>query len=682
MAENLLACETSPYLLQHKDNPVHWMPWGTAPFDRAKREDKPVLLSVGYAACHWCHVMAHESFEDEATARLMNERFINIKVDREERPDIDRIYMQSLHALGEHGGWPLTMFLTPDAEPFWGGTYFPKESRYGRPSFAHVLTEISRIWSEERKTIRTNSKALSQTLRAQLTPAPGQGELSDAVLDNAAGALLGAIDRSHGGLRGAPKFPQAPLFNFLWMIARRHHDMRLADPVALTLRHICQGGIYDHLGGGMARYSTDHLWLVPHFEKMLYDNAQLVGLLARVWPATREELFRIRIEETIAFVLRDMRVDSGAFAASYDADSEGEEGRYYVWSEKEIRDVLPHSEVDLFLKTYDVISNGNWEGKTILNRLASINLLSPTDEAKLARARGLLLARRLTRSPPSFDDKVLADWNGLMIAALAEAALVFSRPDWAEAAQTAFSALLSHLWADGRLSHSWRAGEVRHRATADGYANMIAAALSLSAVAPQGHHLDWARRLTHAMIEHHWDDGQGAFCLSAADASVVIVRPAYGEDDVTPNANAVMVINLVKLHHLTGDQPYLDRAYAILRTFSPPAVNNPFGYTSLLRSFALLNDPVQIVITSGHPNPFSDEKFRAALDVLGTDCIIQWVSQANKLPRGHPAFAKAETGGQHLYLCRGQVCAAPAETPTQVREALELLGLNGVPTAR
>jgi uncharacterized protein YyaL (SSP411 family) len=679
MSENLLARETSPYLLQHKDNPVHWMPWGTAAFDRARSEDKPVLLSVGYAACHWCHVMAHESFEDESTARLMNSLFINIKVDREERPDIDRIYMQSLHALGEHGGWPLTMFLTPDAEPFWGGTYFPKESRYGRPSFISILTEVSRIWSKDRDKIATNSRALSSALKQQVRTSAPREELAWPMLDGAAQALLGAVDLDHGGLKGAPKFPQAPLFSFLWMMACRSHDETLADATSVTLRNICQGGIYDHLGGGIARYSTDHLWLVPHFEKMLYDNAQLISLASRVWLARREELFRIRIEETIAFILRDMRVPSGAFAASYDADSEGEEGRYYVWTEEEIRSALagvPVATADLFAETYGVSSAGNWEGHTILNRLAHPGRLAPNDERKLAEARSVLFHRRLSRSPPGFDDKALADWNGLMITALAEAALVFARKDWAAAARDAFAAILGHLWAEGRLSHSWRNGEIRHRATADGYANLIAAALSLSVVGPGGGHLDWARRLTDAMIAHHWDESQGAFCFSSADASMVIVRPAYGEDDVTPNANAVMICNLVRLYYLTGERPYLDRAQTILETFSGSARNNPFGYTSLLRSFAFLSDTPQIVISGSQPDPFGDDKFRAAIERIGPDCVIQWVSTTSELPQGHPALAKAAGGSSRLYLCRGQVCAAPAETATEVQEALELLGLT------
>jgi len=650
------------------------MAWGTAAFDRAAQEDKPVLLSVGYAACHWCHVMAHESFEDAETADLMNAHFINIKVDREERPDVDKIYMQALHSLGEQGGWPLTMFLTPSGQPFWGGTYFPKESRYGRPSFKHVLTEINRLWHTERHKITANGTALAGALRAQESASKSTGILStDAVL-SAGQALLGATDSVHGGLKGAPKFPQGPLFNFLWTVARRERSEPLAEAVVTTLRHICQGGIYDHLAGGIARYSTDHIWLVPHFEKMLYDNAQFVSLLSRVWLTTTEELFRTRIGETIDFVLKDLRVASGAFAASYDADSEGEEGRYYVWAKQEIDAALPAEQRTLFDTTYDVSEDGNWEGKTILNRLGSLSLLDRDSEALLANARASLLTLRQKRVPPGFDDKVLVDWNGLMIAALADAALVVGRKEWLQAADKAFTAVLDHLWVGDRLRHSWRDGKTRHEATAEGYANLIAAALALAAISPGSEHLEWAKRLTEAMALYHWDEARGAYCLSASDASMVIVRPAYGQDDATPNANAVMIENLAKLHHLTGEEHYLRRAESILSAFSSEAMANPFGYTTLLRSYSFLSDPIQIVTVSVNPRPFDDPLFRAAIKATGPDCVIQWIGTAQDLPPDHPAFDKSGSRRPALYLCRGNVCAAPSTNVADVREALALLG--------
>ena len=338
MPANLLGLETSPYLLQHKDNPVHWMPWGDAAFSRARAEDRPILLSIGYAACHWCHVMAHESFEDEMTAGIMNAGFINVKVDREERPDVDRIYMDALHALGEQGGWPLTMFIAPDGLPFWGGTYFPPESRYGRPSFNHVLNEISRIWNHERHKVESNGSALRQALQARPKPAE-PNELTLDTIAHAATLVAGAVDPQLGGLKGAPKFPQSPLFSFLWESAARNAQPQVWNAVTTTLTRMSQGGIFDHLGGGLSRYSVDARWLAPHFEKMLYDNAQYVDLLTRAWVATQDPLFRQRIDETIAFVIGSMTTAAGAFASSYDADSEGEEGR--ILRLEQIRDRQP-----------------------------------------------------------------------------------------------------------------------------------------------------------------------------------------------------------------------------------------------------------------------------------------------------------------------------------------------------
>src|SRR4051812_17026570 len=362
--ENRLGRETSPYLLQHKHNPVAWWAWGPDALSEAERSGKPILLSVGYAACHWCHVMAHESFEDPATAAVMNALFVNIKVDREERPDIDQIYMAALHHLGEQGGWPLTMFLTPQGEPVWGGTYFPKESRYGRPAFIDVLQEVARLFREDKHVIDNNRTALMARLAARARPA-GKATLTPSDLDAAARQLAGAIDPVNGGLRGAPKFPQAAMFEMLWRAGVRSGDARLLDLVELTLERICEGGIYDHLGGGFSRYSVDDKWLVPHFEKMLYDNAQLLELLALAWSHTGKDLFRQRAEETVGWLTREMTTTDGAFSASLDADSEGEEGKFYVWSQAEIEAVLGAENAAFFAAHYDVTPEGNFEGHNI-----------------------------------------------------------------------------------------------------------------------------------------------------------------------------------------------------------------------------------------------------------------------------------------------------------------------------
>lgn len=675
LSANLLKDETSPYLLQHKDNPVHWMAWGDAAFAKAKAEDKPVILSVGYAACHWCHVMAHESFEDDETAQLMNAHFVAIKVDREERPDVDRLYMQALHSLGEQGGWPLTMFLTSDGHPFWGGTYFPKESLYGRPSFRYVLKELARIWRDERDKVASNASAILSALNREPVQSGEQAHLSLELAQDAAQVFLRAIDFEHGGLKGAPKFPQVSLFSFLWTMAGRGQDRRLADAVVTTLTHICQGGIYDHLGGGFARYSVDPLWLVPHFEKMLYDNAQLVSLLARVATRTGNPLFRIRIEETIAFVLREMTTPIGAFAASYDADSEGEEGKFYVWTAEEIARLLPKEDHHLFNKTYDVTLAGNWEGHTILNRLKTLDLLDALSETKLAASREILFNHRKSRIPPGYDDKVLADWNGLMISALADAALLLARPDWARTARDAFAAIMAHHWKDDRLHHSWRDGRLRYDATAEGYAHLITAALALNTITPGGDHLTIAEKLCAALITHHWDAKRGAFAFASNEAGL-IHRAIQGHDDATPNANAVMLRNLAGLHHLTDNPDYLDKAQAIHRAFAAEAISNPFGYASLIEAFTVLADPIQIVMSGKHGDPFTDPRFRRLISAAGTSAITQWIDDPEALPAAHPARHKSTGPESRAYLCRGQVCAAPAETVEQVEEALTLLGVH------
>ena len=409
--QNRLGHETSPYLLQHQHNPVDWWAWGPEALAEAKRTNRPILLSVGYAACHWCHVMAHESFEDAATARVMNDLFVNIKVDREERPDIDQIYMAALHHLGEQGGWPLTMFLTPDGEPIWGGTYFPNTSRYGRPAFVDVLHEIARMFREEPQKIENNRAALMARLAAAARPS-GAVTIGVAELDHASRQLGGLIDPVNGGTRGAPKFPQAALFELLWRAGRRTGETRYFAAVEITLDHISDGGIFDHLGGGFARYSVDERWLVPHFEKMLYDNAQLLDLLATAHLRTRKPLYRQRAQETVGWLAREMTLPEGAFSASLDADSEGEEGKFYVWSYDEVIDTLGRDDGEFFARHYDVTPSGNFEGHNIINCLKHLPR-SIDDDTRLAGLRAKLFAVREKRVRPGLDDKVLADWNGL-----------------------------------------------------------------------------------------------------------------------------------------------------------------------------------------------------------------------------------------------------------------------------
>jgi uncharacterized protein YyaL (SSP411 family) len=467
MDRNRLGEETSPYLLQHKDNPVHWQGWSEAMLAAAKAADKPILLSIGYAACHWCHVMAHESFENTEIAERMNALFVNVKVDREERPDLDQIYQHALALMGEQGGWPLTMFLTPAGEPFWGGTYFPPEQRWGRPGFPQVIEAMSEAYARDRDKVAKNVAVLREALQRLGRPERG-APITPKQLDPIAERLLREVDQINGGIGTAPKFPQTGIFELLWRAWKRTGQTPYRDAVVKALDAMCQGGIYDHLGGGFSRYSTDARWLVPHFEKMLYDNAELVDLLTLVWQETRSPLYLQRIEETLDWVRREMLTPEGGFASSLDADSEHEEGKFYVWSESEV-DATLGERAPLFKRYYDVGAEGNWEGHSILNRLRTPALADAETEHELRQCRALLLQARDGRVRPGLDDKVLADWNGLMIAAIANAGVVFERPAWIALAADAFAFIRRHMTEpDRRLLHSWRGGRARHPASVDG----------------------------------------------------------------------------------------------------------------------------------------------------------------------------------------------------------------------
>ena len=670
--ENRLGRETSPYLLQHKSNPVDWWPWGPQALAEAKRANKPILLSIGYAACHWCHVMAHESFEDPATAALMNELYINIKVDREERPDIDAIYMGALHRLGEHGGWPLTMFLDPDARPFWGGTYFPPESRWGKPSFRHVLREVHRIWRDEPDKVAHNATALVDSLKTK--PRPDLTvELSDAGIAGLVERMTGAIDPEHGGISGAPKFPQWSFFWLLWRGAIRYGSRAARDAVERTLVHICQGGIYDHLGGGFARYSVDERWLVPHFEKMLYDNALLIDLMTEVWRETSNPLLEARIAETVSWLEREMLAGDG-FAASLDADSEGEEGRFYVWTHHQIASVLGEEDARTFASHYDVPPGGNWEGHTILNRLSSLAMLSETEEQRLGDMRRRLLEARATRIRPGWDDKVLADWNGLMIAALANASAAFRRPEWLSLAERAFAFVVDKLSIEGgRLRHSWRDGSTRADATASDYADMTWAAIRLHATTGNPAYLDHARRWTATLDRHFWITEAGGYAMTADDATDAIVRLRPGHDDATPNANAISITNLVHLHLLTGEAAYLERAREIPDAFASDLQHSTLGHCGLLANTLDVMSPLEVVILA--PPGTSPEALTLVLQHISLPGALTCVrSDSAATPATSPLAGKTSQGGMPTaYVCAGQTCSPPVTDPqdftTQIREA-------------
>ena len=676
---NTLDQETSPYLLQHKGNPVHWQAWGPAALARAADQDKPILLSVGYAACHWCHVMAHESFENLEIAKLMNDLFVNIKVDREERPDIDTIYQTALALLGQQGGWPLTMFLTPAGEPFWGGTYFPPESRWGRPGFGDVLNHIHTIYRSDKTKVAQNKTALLDALNKLSRPVAADATvtLGPELLDSIASRLVAAVDGQYGGLVGAPKFPQPPLFALLWRAYLRSGDEQARDAVVLTLDRMCQGGIYDHLGGGFARYSTDERWLVPHFEKMLYDNAQLIELLTGAWRDTRSPLYEARVRETVAWIERDMIAEGGAFAASFDADSEGEEGRYYVWTEAEIDATLGDGAAS-FKAAYDVAPAGNWEGATILNRSARPALADPAAEAALARQRAVLLEVRQSRVAPAWDDKVLGDWNGLMIAALADAAAAFNEQGWLGLATRAFDFIAARMADGDRLYHAFRNGQARHGGVLDDYAAMAWAALALHEVTGEAAYLDAARRWVGVADDQFWDDRHGGYFYTARDAEALIVRTRNASDNATPSGNGMMARVLAKLFHLTGEDAYRDRAEKLIAGFAGELARNVLGLATLIGGWELLSAAVQIVVLGDRGDGPSDALIGAALASSVVSRVLQVVPPGAALPPGHPAAAMTQVDGRATaYVCRGPTCSLPLTDAAALGAALTLP--SGVP---
>src|SRR6516162_9020795 len=655
MDHNRLGEETSPYLLQHKDNPVHWQPWSDVMLAAAKAADKPILLSIGYAACHWCHVMAHESFENPDIAERMNTLFVNVKVDREERPDLDQIYQHALALMGEQGGWPLTMFLTPGGEPFWGGTYFPPEQRWGRPGFPRVIEAMSDAYARDRDKVAKNVAVLREALQKLGRPERG-GLITPKQLDPIAERLLREVDQINGGIGTAPKFPQTGILELLWRAWKRSRQAPYRDAVVKALDAMCQGGIYDHLGGGFSRYSTDARWLVPHFEKMLYDNAELVDLITLVWQETKTPIYLQRVDETLDWVGREMLTEEGGFASSLDADSEHEEGKFYVWSEAEIDTVLG-GRAALFKRFYDVTADGNWEGKTILNRSKIPELADEETERELALCRALLFRVREDRVRPGWDDKVLADWNGLMIAAMANAGLVFDRPAWIERANAAFDFIGSQMTtSDGRLLHSWRAGRARHPASVDDYANLCRTALTLHEATGDEKVLTRARDWVTILDRHYWDETEGGYYFSADDTEGLIARAKTAADAAVPAGNGTLVGVLTRLAILTGDEAYQRRAGTIVETFSGEIARNFFPLATLLNNAELLGSPLQIVVIGKEATPAFESLRHAIYGVSLPNRVTLTLPPEAALPANHPASGKGLVDGRPAaYVCEGPV---------------------------
>ena len=674
---NRLDRESSPYLLEHSANPVHWQPWDEDALSEARERGMPILLSVGYSACHWCHVMAHESFEDPETAALMNRLFVNIKVDREERPDIDSLYQNALAGLGEQRGWPLTMFLTPEGEPYGGGTYFPPEPGYGRPAFRDMLQRMAHAYAETPDEVARTATRLIDALKNEARGAPGDA-ITTALLNHVAGQTLDGVDRVYGGFGQNAKFPFPMALELLWRAHLRVGHGSCRDAVMLTLEQMCLGGIYDHLGGGFCRYTVDDAWAVPHFEKMLYDNALLVDFLTLVWRGSRQPLFADRVEATIGFLLRDMAVDGGAFAASLAADSEGYgnvpsgEGSFYVWEEAEIDAVLG-AEAGLFKDTYDVTAGGNWEGRTILRRDRAPSPGDRAAEDALAQMREKLLLAREARPRPQRDDKVLADWNGLAIAALAHAGRVFGREDWLDAAVRAFVFVTENLERDGTLHHSVRDGRLSDTSLLDDHAQMARAALSLFETTAEAGYLERAEAWVAVADDRFWDRENGGYFLgSGDDATDAIPRVKSARETAVPSGNGTMVGVLARLHALTGREAYRERAAATAEAFSADISVHFFALATLINNSELLSGLVNVVV-AGEPGAADTQALlRTACEAAAPNILAIAVPPESALPASHPAAGKGPVNGKAAaYVCMGNTCQLPVIEASALRESLD-----------
>jgi len=674
---NRLASQTSPYLQQHADNPVDWHPWDEQTLALARRENKPILLSVGYSACHWCHVMAHESFEDPEVAAQMNRYFVNIKVDREERPDLDQIY-QTAHAMltQRSGGWPLTMFLMPDGTPFFGGTYFPKQARYGMPGFLDLLPRVAEVYHTQREEIGRQNSALLEAL-ARTVPAPSSGrELKRAPIDAAVREFAQVLDDVHGGIGQAPKFPHP--FELAFCL-RRHalEGGEIALAVArLTLTKMAEGGIYDQLGGGFCRYSVDPHWSIPHFEKMLYDNAALLGLYSDAWLVTGQPLYRKVVAETAQWVIREMQSPDGGYYSSLDADSEHEEGKFYVWTKDEVRALLSAEEYAVIELHYGLDGPANFEGhswhlrvmKPVPDVARELGRAAEECEARLAEGRAKLLAARDKRVRPGRDEKVLTSWNALMVRGMARAARVLGEPSWLASARGALEYIRRTLWHDGRLMATCKDGRAHLNAYLDDYAFLLDAVLELLQGEFREEDLTLARQLAEVLLAQFEDRDSGGFYFVSHDHETLIHRPKQGHDGATPSGNGIAAQALQRLGHLTGEARYLDAAHRTLELFYPVLERQPSACVSLLTALEEHLVPPQVVILRGAPEPIADWQRALARTCRPASLILGIRSDAGRLPAAleKPAPATAVSA----WVCRGVNCLPPIGDRSELERVL------------
>ncbi|MBK6939783.1 MAG: thioredoxin domain-containing protein [Planctomycetes bacterium] len=665
---NRLEHETSPYLLQHKDNPVDWYPWGPEAFAKAAAEDKPIFLSIGYSSCHWCHVMAHESFENDAIAAVLNRHFVSIKVDREERPDVDEMYMKAVITLTGQGGWPLSVFLTPDRKPFYGGTYFPPVDRWGRPGFTSVLTSIERIWRDQRTRAVESADELLAHVQAEAAPAAGtRADLDPGLLDGAVAALDASFDAVDGGFGSAPKFPHAMDLALLLRLEARRPAARVRTIVTHTLRAMAYGGIYDQLGGGFHRYSTDDHWLVPHFEKMLYDNALLAPVYAEAYQVSGDPLFARIARETLEWALREMRDAKGAFHCAQDADSEGEEGKFFAWTRAQFDVVLGKADAEKTARLFGLDRGANFEhGTNVLHQTGS-----EADRAACAEAIQALERARAKRVRPGQDDKILVEWNGLMISAFARAGAVLGEVRYVDAAIEAATFVLDTFGYEGagelRLLRTYRAGKARVGGFLSDYANLVEALLDLAAVSDDPRWLNAARRLL-ATVTARFADPAGGYHLVASDQEQMPARSKDPYDNAVPSGNSTMAANLVRLYALTGDAALLDAAWATVASVAPLLRQTPHGFGRMLQALDLLVEPPTTVVIAGERG--ADD---LAATVLRTFRPGVFVVRVGPVAAALPGLDEKVPidGAAAAYVCVGSACRAPVTTVAALDALLE-----------
>ncbi|MDQ3662340.1 MAG: thioredoxin domain-containing protein [Actinomycetota bacterium] len=662
---NRLQDEISPYLLQHKDNPVDWYPWGEEAFERARADDKPILLSIGYAACHWCHVMERESFEDEATAALMNKHFVSIKVDREERPDVDSVYMEAVQTLTGQGGWPLTMFLTPERRPFYGGTYFPPTDRHGMPSFSGLLQAIAATWAERRAEVEGQGERLLAHIGSTARLKPSSEPISEEVLWSAVKGLQNAFDPDFGGFGNAPKFPQPMTIDFCLRMARRGND-DAGNMAATTLDRMAAGGMFDQLGGGFARYSVDRYWLVPHFEKMLYDNALLLRTYARSWLASGSSRHRAVAAATASFLLAEMRDEAGGFYSSLDADSEGVEGKFYVWSLDEVEDATGEDSA-VAAARWGFSKQGNFEGSNIPVLAGDVE-----DGAAVERARAALLRRRSQRVRPATDSKVLTAWNAMAAAALTESGTILHEPSWIEAARGVMEFVFEVMVSDGRLMRSYRDGSVKHLGVCEDYAFSLEASLALYESSGD---LAWLRRARWAADEAlrlFSDPDAGGFFTTGADAESLVSRPKDLFDNAVPAANSVLALELQRLALLTGEEAYEIAAVDAIRLLRDMVERSPSGFGHLLQAVDFYaGDPAEIVVV-GPPEDSCTNALLAAVRSRFVPNKVVAVSSGDPAGAQEVPLLEGRTSVTvpTAFVCHRGVCKLPVTTPEALLEQL------------